>query len=87
MMLQQALIPENKRNCSITVLRLLTGAADKGLLIFPCELIFHNGTELKKTVHQYINLWNLGADFLNWFETACGVYSTLVDRIVSGFSS
>jgi tagaturonate reductase len=61
------------------------GAADKGLLIFPCELIFHNGTELKKTVHQYINLWNLGADFLNWFDTACGVYSTLVDRIVPGF--
>ena len=61
------------------------GAADKGLLIFPCELIFHNGTELKKTIQQYIELWNLGADFQNWFETACGVYSTLVDRIVPGF--
>ncbi|HEY6914558.1 MAG TPA: tagaturonate reductase, partial [Paludibacter sp.] len=23
------------------------GVADKGLLVFPCELIFHNGTELK----------------------------------------
>ena len=61
------------------------GAADKGLLIFPCELIFHNGTELKKTIQQYIELWNLGADFQNWFETACGVYSTLVDRIVPGY--
>ena len=61
------------------------GAADKGLLIFPCELIFHNGTELKKTINQYIELWNLGADFQNWFDTACGVYSTLVDRIVPGF--
>ncbi|MEI6752078.1 MAG: tagaturonate reductase [Paludibacter sp.] len=60
-------------------------AADKGLLIFPCELIFHNGTELKKTIQQYIELWNLGADFQNWFETACGVYSTLVDRIVPGY--
>jgi len=61
------------------------GAMDKGLLIFPCELIFHNGTELKKTINQYIELWNLGADFQNWFDTACGVYSTLVDRIVPGF--
>lgn len=61
------------------------GAADKGLIIFPCELIFHNGTELKKTINQYIELWNLGADFQNWFDTACGVYSTLVDRIVPGY--
>jgi tagaturonate reductase len=61
------------------------GATDKGLIIFPCELIFHNGTELKKTIHQYIELWNLGADFLQWFNTACGVYSTLVDRIVPGY--
>jgi tagaturonate reductase len=62
-----------------------SGAADKGLIIFPCELIFHNGTELKKTIEQYIELWNLGSDFQNWFKTACGVYSTLVDRIVPGY--
>jgi len=61
------------------------GATDKGLIIFPCELIFHNGTELKKTINQYIKLWNLGTDFQNWFDTACGVYSTLVDRIVPGY--
>ncbi|MDD3322385.1 MAG: tagaturonate reductase [Paludibacter sp.] len=61
------------------------GAADKGLIIFPCELIFHNGTELKKTINQYIELWELGADFQHWFDTACGVYSTLVDRIVPGY--
>ena len=61
------------------------GAADKGLLIFPCELIFHNGAELKKTIFQYIELWNLGEGFKSWFETACGVFSTLVDRIVPGY--
>lgn len=61
------------------------GAADKGFIIFPCELIFHNGTELKKCIHQYIDLWELGADFKNWFDNACGVYSTLVDRIVPGY--
>lgn len=61
------------------------GAADKGFIILPCELIFHNGTELKKCIEQYIDLWNLGEDFKKWFETACGVYSTLVDRIVPGY--
>jgi tagaturonate reductase len=61
------------------------GAPDKGWLIFPCELIFHNGTELKKCIHQYIELWQLGDGFRNWFDTACGVYCTLVDRIVPGY--
>ncbi len=61
------------------------GAADKGLIIFPCELIFLNGKELKKCIYQYIDLWNLGEDFKSWFETACGVYCTLVDRIVPGY--
>ena len=61
------------------------GAADKGLIMLPCELIFHNGTELKKCIQQYIEFWDLGAEFKNWFETACGVYCTLVDRIVPGY--
>jgi tagaturonate reductase len=61
------------------------GDKNKGLLIFPCELIFHNGTELKKTINQYIELWNLETAFKEWFDTACGVYSTLVDRIVPGY--
>lgn len=61
------------------------GAADKGFIIFPCELIFHNGQMLKKCVHKYIKHWELGEDFLNWFDNACGVYSTLVDRIVPGY--
>ncbi|MCC8088123.1 MAG: tagaturonate reductase [Rikenellaceae bacterium] len=61
------------------------GAQDKGFIILPCELIFHNGTELKKCIEQYIELWNLDEDFKNWFESACGVYSTLVDRIVPGY--
>ena len=61
------------------------GAADKGWIIFPCELIFHNGSELKKCIYQYIDLWKLGEGFKNWFDTACGIYSTLVDRIVPGY--
>ena len=65
--------------------RHFNGAADKGFIIFPCELIFENGKHLKECVRQYIDLWSLGEGFCNWFETACSVYSTLVDRIVPGY--
>lgn len=61
------------------------GDKSKGLIIFPCELIFLNGKELKKCIYQYIELWNLGEGFKEWFEQACGVYCTLVDRIVPGY--
>ncbi|MCF0176881.1 MAG: tagaturonate reductase, partial [Bacteroidales bacterium] len=61
------------------------GDMSKGLIIFPCELIFLNGKELKRCIREYIKLWNLGEDFSNWFENACGVYCTLVDRIVPGY--
>lgn len=65
--------------------RTFDGDKSKGLIIFPCELIFLNGHKLKETIYQYIDLWNLGNAFRNWFEEACGVYATLVDRIVPGF--
>ena len=61
------------------------GEKDKGLIIFPCELIFLNGHKLKETIYQYIDLWQLGEDFKTWFTECCGVYATLVDRIVPGF--
>ena len=61
------------------------GDPTKGLIIFPCELIFLNGHVLKDCIYKYIELWQLGDDFKKWFETACGVYATLVDRIVPGF--
>ena len=61
------------------------GDMSKGLIIFPCELIFLNGKELKRCIREYIKLWNLGEEFSNWFENACGVYCTLVDRIVPGY--
>ncbi len=61
------------------------GDKSKGLIIFPCELIFLNGKELKKCIKQYIELWKLPEGFKTWFEEACGVYCTLVDRIVPGY--
>ena len=61
------------------------GDMSKGLIVFPCELIFLNGHKLKECILQYIELWQLGDGFKNWFLNACGVYATLVDRIVPGF--
>ena len=61
------------------------GDMSKGLIVFPCELIFLNGHKLKECILQYIELWQLGAEFKDWFLHACGVYATLVDRIVPGF--
>ncbi len=61
------------------------GDPAKGLIIFPCELIFLNGHKLKEAIGQYIDLWHLEAAFKAWVETSCGIYATLVDRIVPGF--
>lgn len=60
------------------------GSASHGLVILPCELILHNGVELRKCVQQYIEHWNLEDEFRTWVENCCPIYSTLVDRIVSG---
>ena len=56
-----------------------------GFQIIPCELIEHNGDNLKKIVLQYAKLWNLGEDFVEWVNHENDFYSTLVDRIVPGF--
>ena len=34
------------------------GDRSKGLIIFPCELIFLNGHVLKDCIYKYIELWN-----------------------------
>ena len=66
------------------------GDTAKGLIIMPCELIFQNGHHLVDCIRRYIELWkeDLGTDyeaFRQWFEQACFVCTTLVDRIVPGF--
>jgi tagaturonate reductase len=61
------------------------GDKNKGLIIFPCELIFENGRVLKECINKYIKHWNLSADFSEWVNTHCAIYSTLVDRIVPGY--
>ncbi|MBX2966314.1 MAG: tagaturonate reductase [Cyclobacteriaceae bacterium] len=61
------------------------GDPQKALTLIPCELIDKNGTELKKVILQYIQLWNLPGDFRQWIENHTTFCNTLVDRIVPGF--
>jgi tagaturonate reductase len=56
-----------------------------GFVLLPCELIDRNGDNLKKTVLQYAELWNLGENFVNWIEKENVFCNTLVDRINTGF--
>lgn len=61
------------------------GAADKGFVIIPCELIDKNGENLKKIVLRLASEWNLGADFIAWVEQHNYFLNTMVDRIVTGY--
>ena len=61
------------------------GAADKGLLILPVELIERNGDNLKACVLKYAEEWHLKRDFQSWIENANCFANTLVDRIVTGY--
>lgn len=65
--------------------RTFNGAADKGLLFLPVELIDNNGAELKRIVLQYAAEWELGQAFIRWVEECNHFCSTLVDRIVPGY--
>jgi len=57
----------------------------KGFIILACELIDHNGQELKRCVLKYADQWHLGSGFISWIENENLFCSTLVDRIVTGY--
>lgn len=61
------------------------GAADKGMVILPCELIDRNGDNLKKVVLQLADTWQLPAAFKAWVEEHNYFLNTLVDRVVTGY--
>ncbi len=61
------------------------GAADKGWIIIPCELIDYNGEALRELVLRYAQEWALPAAFIAWLNDANTFCSTLVDRIVTGY--
>lgn len=61
------------------------GDMSKGLAIIPCELIDHNGEELKKVLLELAGLAGMDAGFVDWLTAANHFTSTLVDRIVPGY--
>lgn len=61
------------------------GAADRGLVILPCELIDRNGDNLKAVVLRLAGEWGLPAEFSNWVEQYNIFTNTLVDRVVTGY--
>lgn len=61
------------------------GAADKGLVIVPCELIDKNGLTLKQCVLRYAADWGFESAFSEWIEKSNVFVNTLVDRIVAGY--
>ncbi|RSL31842.1 tagaturonate reductase [Salibacterium salarium] len=61
------------------------GAADKGLIFLPCELVERNGDVLKDIVLQKIEDWSLGETFKAWVLEHNEFCQTLVDRIVTGY--
>lgn len=61
------------------------GAADKGWILLPCELIDYNGEALQALVLRYAREWALPEAFSRWLQASNTFCSTLVDRIVTGY--
>lgn len=61
------------------------GDSEKGLAIIPCELIDHNGDELRRVLTELARINGMDDDFIGWLTTANHFTNTLVDRIVPGY--
>jgi tagaturonate reductase len=61
------------------------GDQQKGMLIFPCELIDKNGQHLRGIILKLIDEWGLDSGFKAWVENHNHFFNTLVDRIVTGY--
>lgn len=57
-----------------------------GFIFLPCELIEHNGSQLKKCILQYADIWNWDEGFKTWVEEEIIFTNTLVDCINTGYS-
>ena len=61
------------------------GDVSKGLAIIPCELIDHNGDELKRVLLELAEIRGMDKGFTDWLTSANHFTNTLVDRIVPGY--
>ena len=64
--------------------KFFSGAADKGLIMIPCELVDNNGDLLREIIMTLAKNWGLGDDFARWLTSANRFCNSLVDRIVPG---
>ena len=67
--------------------RFFGGAAERGCIIFPFELIADNGERLRELLLHNAAEWGLGSSFADWVNAHCVFCNTLVDRIVPGISA
>ncbi|MCR5153209.1 MAG: tagaturonate reductase [Lachnospiraceae bacterium] len=61
------------------------GSKEAGLAIIPCELIDHNGAELKRVLNELAKIKGYDEAFINWMNNDNHYTETLVDRIVPGY--
>ena len=61
------------------------GAAERGCIIIPTELIVDNASRLRELILEYAALWSLEPGFTNWVERHNLFCNTLVDRIIPGY--
>ena len=61
------------------------GDTSKGLAVIPCELIDHNGDELKRVLLELAEIRGMDKGFTDWLTGANHFTNTLVDRIVPGY--
>ncbi|RYY49443.1 MAG: tagaturonate reductase [Chitinophagaceae bacterium] len=64
--------------------KIFNGAADKGMVVIPTELIPGNADKLLAIVLEQAHTHGLEAAFIDWLETANHFCNSLVDRIVPG---
>ena len=61
------------------------GAANRGLIFLPCELLERNGDTLREVVLRYAADWDLPEAFREWVRAHNRFLNSLVDRIVTGY--
>ena len=61
------------------------GAAERGCIIIPTELIVDNASRLRAIILDYADLWRLEPGFADWVVAHNLFCNTLVDRIIPGF--
>ncbi len=61
------------------------GAAERGCIIIPTELIVDNASRLREIILDYAELWSLEPGFADWVVAHNLFCNTLVDRIIPGF--